>query len=591
MHLFSLQNNYGYQYPMMNGYDGSANTGTQATQFVRPTNRLPPAAAPGSAAAAARMNPAGTSSPKPYSVPTLSPISDANDSDVSKLNIIAPDTTLDVSSILARTTTSSTSLDQQVEIAGISLPQPAQGQVDPGNSNDNFANGPLDIPLPPPQHDAVGVQNNGEQAMANEQVAPDQAAVNDQQDQGNIEAPPTYPDNAARLPYISHPRRISLAYKYFPFETRADGPVRDVSEARGSDEDREARPSEIAHNSFPMSNYILRSWQTRGKAFQDVLQKAMVMDPDAEPAEDSANPGTDDSKKQDKFLLYSEKFGSILKNKPEKQQQNFYYHTPKFGDYVQADLDITDLAKPEPKDANNQPKKDDRKLTWKPELHLTADEIRNIQLASAYSLHAESHASAYLRASRCAINEVLTTLPPDQQAENISKLKDVKYMLQGAVYAVEQNVSNAIYVHSGLTAHMRADFLSAQGDFLPIHVKQKLLHEHFGGSGLFNSAISKYVDEITRHNTKQGQKNLENAVNQALQPNSGSQSRGYLGMPRIPLKQHQSNNQYQAQQHQGKNFHKKKPFQKSFKPKQHQQPSNRGGHQKGASGGRGKQRN
>ena len=64
----------------------------------------------------------------------------------------------------------------------------------------------------------------------------------------------------------------------------------------------------------------------------------------------------------------------------------------------------------------------------------------------AYSLHAQSHTSAYVRSSRCAINEVLETLDPAIHAENISKFHDVKAMLFGIVKAHEQSVELDVYV-------------------------------------------------------------------------------------------------------------------------------------------------
>lgn len=582
----------GYSYQQPNQWSqGRARSQQPLVRPPGPPSTIP--AAPGSAAAAARMNPNGTSSPKRYVMPELSPISDANDSNTSKLNIIAPETSLDVSSILARTVNSSSSLEPQVETAGIAQHKPVPLVVPPGDPNDALASQELNIPLPDPQdpsaNAAPGNLAERQELEAQQPAQPDNANGNIADDAQQ----PQFPENTARLPYLSHPRRITLAYKYYPFPARPDGPVREVSEARGSDEDRESRPSEIAHNSFPMSNFILRSWQTRGRAFQDVLQNAIAIDPETVTSENTVptnvQDGQDNSGNKDQFMLYSEKFGSILKTKPEKQQQNFYYHVAKFGDYVQADMDIGNLRKPEPKDpviVNNN-KKDEKKFVWRPDIHLNAEEIKNIQLACAYSLHAESHASAYVRASRCAINEVLSSLDPAMHPANINKLKDVKYMLQGVVSAIEQNVAEVIYIHSGLTAQMRSDFLAAQGDYLPMHVKQKLLHEHFGGSGLFNSAIGQYVDEIARHNAKQGQKNLETAVNQALQPAAPSTHppRGYLGMPRIPRIQGGNSAPQQQQQHNNKSFNKRK-FNKS-KPRHQQHPGNRGGTSKGPGAGRG----
>ena len=148
--------------------------------------------------------------------------------------------------------------------------------------------------------------------------------------------------------------------------------------------------------------------------------------------------------------------------------------------------------------------------------HLGEDEVKNVQTSMSYGLYAESHSTAYVRACRKAINQVLLSLNPETEAANIERLHDVKQMLRGVAMAIEQSVQMFIYVHAGLTAQLRSNFLQAQGNYLPTHVKQGLLHELFGGSALFNTQIAKYVENVDKHNNKFHQNKMNAAVVKSL---------------------------------------------------------------------------
>ena len=463
-----------------------------------------PIPAPTPAPTTVGAEPASTSSPKRVPLPDYSPISDdLGVLDSSKCNIVMGDSTINASSIMGTGAISSPD-----EIDGS---QPVQ-KLDPSASAEQESH----------------LQAND----ANQQL---------------------FPENCAPLDFMTHTKRITLAYKYFPFERKVVSDDKPVSEAR-TQETVVKKPEDATENSFPISSYILESWNQQGKAFKQNLQQALVMD-QLQPQEGNAEASKGDEpsvvvKKSDQFLLHSQNLGSILRGKPVKKQQDFFYNEDKFAAFTKADDDLATLL----------PNASDRStFTWQPQLTLSSDEIKHIQLACAYGLYAESHASAYLRASNQAVDKVLVKFDPETHQEDISTLHDLKYLLNGVVGALEQNVRMLVYIHSGLTAQMRANFLLDQGDSIPVHIKQRLLHQMLGGTGLFNSKISQFLPDIEKHRAKQAQEKRDAAIDKTMDRNNnrgrGNDRRGnnsgqqQRGRPNT-RSQHQdnSNNQYVGNQ-------------------------------------------
>ena len=526
--------------------------------------------------------PVGTSSPRsaalPTNLPVFSPISDAetplSDINKSKVSIVAPESTINASSIMGTSV----------------LPASSPAKVEIVQKTDIIP------PISKPDVDII-VQPEIENVLAQSQESignPSAEAVD------AVKSPTLFPENSARLPAISHARRVSLAYKYCPFPPREEGPVGLTSEARGSGEETEDKPEEIAQNSFPISSFILNSWQDRGKNFKKTLEKALIMKPKPPPAENVDPDAEDDgakviAEKSDGFAAYSDSVGSIFANKPIRQQQNFYYHEEKFAPFVKRDGNLGVLMKPDEQGRKKDPK------SWKPQLTLHQDDIQNVQTALSYGLHAESHSSAYVRASRLAINSVLESLDPALHAESIAKLRDVKAMLFGVVKAIEQSVEMSVYVHSGLTTKLRAEFLNQQDDYLPMHVKQELLHSMFGGTYLFNSQIHKFAEEIDRHNAKQAQSRIASAVakmpaivaaaagssqqhnknHQQRNVNSAPKSTGQFnkGFPKGGRDHYQGNSNFNPNYNKNRNFNKGN--QSNYNPKFNK---NKGGFHKGKQG-------
>ena len=450
--------------------------------------------------------PPSTSTPRPE-LPKFSPISDVESGAVK--NIVMPESTISASAILPSTLGLSSS-PVPVEIA-----KPVSQKVHLAPSVAGSVS-----ETPPPVLD-----NNNNSAKVDEQLASSQDIPD-----GPSE-PQIFPENFAELPYLSIPRRVSLAYKYHPFTPAVSAASAKIqSEARGSPEKREDKPDEVAHNSFPISSFIVKAWQAQGKSFKNSLKKAIIMPrPDAEgsASADAQKPESADKDKE-AFLLHANQTGSLLNKKPVKQQGNFFYNEEKFAEFTQLDDDIHCLM-PVP----------DPQFTIKDlKVLLNSEEIQNIQQSLSYGLYAESHITAYTRAARSSINAVLGTLDPKTQEKNIATLRDAKSLLTGVAQALEQSVESMIYVHAGITARLRSDFLVMQGNYIPLHVKQLLLHEMFGGSGLFNSHIAQYVPDIEKHNAKLQQ--------QARPPPPDSSSRNWSGY-HIPRKtQNQNQNTHQA---------------------------------------------
>ena len=111
---------------------------------------------------------------------------------------------------------------------------------------------------------------------------------------------------------------ITLPYKYYPFARKVVTESKPVYEARGSDDGdwQPAKPEDASESSFPVSSYILKSWQYQDKKFKKNLGKSVVMPKagESEKKEDQSN------KDKDPFSIYCSSFASILTSKPEKSK-------------------------------------------------------------------------------------------------------------------------------------------------------------------------------------------------------------------------------------------------------------------------------
>ena len=324
----------------------------------------------------------------------------------------------------------------------------------------------------------------------------------------------TFPENVSDLPAMSNTKRIHLAYQYFPFKKKVAPPPRVVAEARLSDNECENAPAvptpDTLENSFPISSFIVEAWQNQGKSFQNSMQESLSMQKATEHNADSVDqapdhqPGASMEAVMDDDPVYADSFGSIFRGKPTKPQGYFFYNESKFAPFVKHDNNLYRLQR-------------DPKKKWKSMVKLQDDEIKNVQIATSYGLYAESHCNAFIRASKRAINQTLLHLDPQTQSENVTRLQDAKKLLIGAVQGLEQAVDMFVYVNAGLTAKMRADFLQGQGDSIPMHVKQALLHEYFGGTGLFNSHIAQHLPEVDAHRERLRQEALNRAMVKSMQ--------------------------------------------------------------------------
>ena len=447
--------------------------------------------------------PAKTSSPKKIvELPVYSPISepDNSKSNITTSDIIMPESTIEVS--------------HSASTANISSPNKVE--IDVNN------NALIDSDLP---------ENDPNLETSSQNLATHSQNGNNTSLQGQSVPSKTFPENVNPLPQISIVKRVSTAYKYVPFQRKSLPEKKPSSEAHGSDEEPETS-DEIRENSFPISSYILDAWQHQGKAFKSNLEEALIMSKKPkseilpEQANESARKSSVDAEKSEDKHLFAKTFNSILKNRPQKTQGDFFYHKSKFAEHnCKFDGDIGKLAPTDFKPSG-----------YKFDVHLTEDEVKSVQTASSFGLYAESHTTSYIAASRKAINQVLLKLDPETSAEDIRRLHDVKYMLYGAANAIDQSVRMLVYIHAGLTAQLRQDFLQAMGSFLPDHVRQGLLFEMFGGSGLFNSQIHKYVPDIKEYHDKLHKDQFVQAVAKALLASEFISSDGFR-IPKLPQQQ------------------------------------------------------
>ena len=435
--------------------------------------------------------PEGSSTPKHVPLPHFSPITPPSVNDRSKCTTVVMG---DMSLASSAGSVYSSQEKDMTQSSLYGLTTTVVDQKEPGSQ----------VPDDQKVIDNVTPQSNTDTASLdtnNNQDNNVNSVENSDQDTSAKKELPTYPQNMERQPLLSNNRRITLAYKYVPFEKQVVSSNKPVSEARASDDDlsgsaiasSSAKPEDVLESSFPVSGYITKSWKYRDTKFRESLKKGLSMS--EKPAKEQAGEDEDD----DGFTLYSANFASILKNKPDKKPSDFHYHKAKFATFVELDHDINKLRRDDTKE-------------WEMRMKLSAAEIKNIQAAQAYTLMAQSHVSAYIRASRAALNQILLTLNPDEHSENIQRIHDIKQFFEGLVLCKEQTVTDAVYVHAGLQAQLRSDFLKAQGTYLPLHTKQALLHESLGGNALFDHQISKYEAEITAHNAKLHQNRMDSAV-------------------------------------------------------------------------------
>ena len=441
--------------------------------------------------------PEGSSTPKHVPLPQFSPISPPKANDRSRCStVVMGDLSINASSLTSSVGSVYSSQEKDMSQSGLIGLNNVVENTEPG-SRVPGDQPPVHHVLDPKLDNAnMDINNNAQQNNLDPTENPPQDNSEDK-----VKEMPTFPQNMERQPLLSNARRITLAYKYYPFEKKPPEPSKPVSEARASDDDvastAAVKPEDALESSFPVSGYITKSWKYRDTKFRESLKKGLSMKP---PPKESQTEEDDDD---DGFTLYSANFASILKNKPDKKQSDFHYHKAKFSNFVELDPDINKLRRDDTKE-------------WEMRVKLSSPEIKNIQTAMAYTLMAQSHASAYIRASRAALNQILLTLNPDEHSENIQRIRDIKQLMEGLVMCKEQTVTDSVYVHSGLTAQLRTDFLKAQGSYLPLHTKQALLHESLGGNALFDHQISLYESEVVAHNAKLHQQKMDSAVVKSL---------------------------------------------------------------------------
>ena len=515
--------NFGYyllqQFPVVPpGYQYPTPTATAPNPQYAPIQPVPPPAPPLPAGTKTVAPPTGNSTPKTaIDIGAYSPISEADsnatvtsnvdtNNNHCKHSIVMSDKSVDVS---VSSSLAANSNMQNVDIANCD-------KVQVIDVHDSVID--TDIPVIDHNLDSHPVVNE------NDNVVNDVTGGSVQVKQEPL---PSFDVNVQPLPHLSITKRVSTAYKHFSFPRKPNVKKRVTSEAHGSDEET-SKSDDVIENSFPIASTIMKGWQDQTKSFKASLKAALVMDKEQQEAQkeqltEPSGEGSQSKPKSDDATLFSKNTPTIFKNKPTRKQGDFYYHEEKFGQFVQLDSNI-ELLTPAGFDPSS----------YKLQVNLSEEEVRNLQTAMSFGLHAESHTSSYITATRRAINSALLKLDPAVFPDQISALHDAKHMLYGAANAVDQSVQMLIYVHAGLTATLRTDFLKNCCYNLPTHVKQELMYSPFGGSALFNSQIGNHITDIEIHRQKEHNSNIQNAVSKSMTQNQNKRSDNFVP-PSVPL--------------------------------------------------------
>ena len=313
---------------------------------------------------------------------------------------------------------------------------------------------------------------------------------------------PTFEDNVI-IPGIKNSERIAIAYKYCTIPDKP--PVqRPVSQARGEDRNVDDDREDTTKNSFPVADYIPLAFQHFTIKYKKEVDDAFIIDENQ--GKSTEGPGT---------LSHSQK--SALKGAPEQYRWAFNCHTKEWADFVKFDRDINTIRRNSQSNVNQS-------LTLPPE------EWGHLQVAATHGMQAGSHCDWFNTASRAAIDSVLVTLDPATHADTISCLQEVKQMLKGVAYANEHIVDNFVYVHAGITAALRENFIRSEGTHIPQDMRPYLQFQPFGGNMVFNGRCAIPAARIKAENT-------DAAMCKIAKGTTPSNPRGGSG-PRIPKKDH-----------------------------------------------------
>ena len=300
---------------------------------------------------------------------------------------------------------------------------------------------------------------------------------------------------------VSASGRIALAYKYAeneiqpwvdPDEEEDSGGFRGSAEEDEKKKERELTPKNPT--SFPPYQPIRKMWYKQSVHHHKSTKKIVVMD-------ESPGDATSQEKKSESGPQFLQKISNpAFSKQPVRKEWAYQIHDAAWCDYVRVDGDIHTITL------------DKKKFDFQMEMRLSKKEWVAIQQSQGNALDAMAHAGHFLQSSRNAINQVLLGLDPVKEAHTVETLRDVKAMLKGVGFSCDFASQNAVFVHAGLTATARDQFIKQEYVFLPDDVKVRLLNQPFGGHMLFNKKLQDIVPVL-----KSSQKEArEDRISEAL---------------------------------------------------------------------------
>ena len=315
---------------------------------------------------------------------------------------------------------------------------------------------------------------------------------------------------------LSGAERIALAYKYDP-TIEAPPPVKKSDRStklRGSDEEAEDAETVRIKNptTFPPSDFVIEEWFEYSKQIHKNSKPVTVFAP---PEDQTEGQG----QLKDGKGTYKKVVNNSLKEPPSKLRWTFEHHGRVWADHVALDRDITLITKKSKDSKEKDPKE------YQMSLLMCKKEWQHIQLAQSYILQAASHASYYLHSSRQAINQVLQTLDIVKDEPSVEALRDVKAMLKGVGYGVENVCKMAVYTHGGVTMLQREQFMDKECVYLPPEVKGNLLGQSVGGHELYNDHLDQVLEDIRNNRKEYHEKKVQDALVSTLQDKDDSGKR------------------------------------------------------------------
>ena len=325
---------------------------------------------------------------------------------------------------------------------------------------------------------------------------------------------------------VSASGRIALAYKYAeneiqpwvdPEEDEDSVGFRGSAEEDDKKKERELTPKNPT--SFPPYSPILKMWYKQSVHHLKSTKKIVVM---ADPASASTTD-KDQEKKPGQEPQFLQKISNpAFSKQPVRKEWAYQIHDPSWCDYVRLDGDIHSIVPEEKK----------KKFDFQMEMRLAKKDWVAIQQSQGNTLDAMSHAGHFLHSSRNAINKVLCGLDPVKEAHTVEALRDVKAMLTGVGFSCDFAAKNSVFVHAGLTAAAREQFIKQECVDLPDDLKVKLINQPFGGHMLFNNKLHDIVPQLKASQKETRDERITEAL--ATHIETTAQTGGAGAIPKLP---------------------------------------------------------